>query len=88
MTTAAGVAGGMMLANTLESLIGGRGGLFGGHSAGMFGGGETINNFYEGAPDAAGQHAEDVLQDQDQDQDDAQDAGYDDGGSDAGGSDS
>ncbi len=88
MTTAAGVAGGMMLANTLESLIGGRGGLFGGHSAGMFGGGETINNFYESAPDAAGQHAEDVLQDQDQDQDDAQDAGYDDGGSDAGGFDS
>jgi len=84
MTTAAGVAGGMMLANTLESLIGGRGGLFGGHSAGMFGGGETINNFYESAPDSAGQHAEDVLQDQDQDQDDAQDAGYD-GGSDSGG---
>ncbi len=88
MTTAAGVAGGMMLANTLESLIGGRGGLFGGHSAGMFGGGETINNFYENAPDPAGQHAEDVLQDMDQDQDDAQDAGYDDGGSDAGGFDS
>jgi len=84
MTTAAGVAGGMMLANTLESLIGGRGGLFGGHSAGMFGGGETINNFYESAPDSAGQHAQDVLQDQDQDQDDAQDAGYD-GGSDSGG---
>ena len=83
MTTAAGVAGGMMLANTLESLIGGRGGLFG-HSAGMFGGGETINNFYESAPDSAGQHAQDVLQDQDQDQDDAQDAGYD-GGSDSGG---
>lgn len=84
MTTAAGVAGGMMLANTLESLIGGRGGLFGGHSAGMLGG-ETINNFYESTPDAAGQHAEDVLQDQDQDQDDAQDAGWDDSGSDAGG---
>lgn len=88
MTTAAGVAGGMMLANTLESLIGGRGGLFGGHSMGGFGGGETINNFYENAPDPAGQHAEDVLQDMDQDQDDAQDAGYDDGGSDAGGFDS
>ncbi len=81
--TAAGVAGGMMLANTLESLIGGRGaGLFGGSGfAGSgFGGRETINNFYQSAPDAAGQHAEDVLQDMDQDQDDAQDAGYDDGG--------
>jgi hypothetical protein len=88
MTTAAGVAGGMMLANTLESLVGGRGGLFGGHSMGGFGGGETINNFYESAPDPAGQHAEDVLQDMDQDQDDAQDAGWDDGGSDAGGFDS
>ena len=90
MTTAAGVAGGMMVANTLESLIGGRGGLFGGHSAGGFGGfggGETVNNYYESAPDPAGQHAEDVLQDQDQDQDDAQDAGYD-SGSDAGGFDS
>jgi hypothetical protein len=92
MTTAAGVAGGMMLANTLESLIGGRGGLFGGHAASGFGGfgGETINNFYQSAPDPAGQHAQDVLQDQDQDQDDAQDAqdaGYD-GGSDASGFDS
>ncbi len=86
MTTAAGVAGGLMVANTLESLIGGRGGLFGGRSMGGFGGGETVNNYYESAPDPAGQRAEDVLQDMDQDQDDAQDAGYD-GGSDAGGSD-
>jgi hypothetical protein len=84
MTTAAGVAGGMMLANTLESLVGGRGGLFGGHAASGFGG-ETINNFYESAPDPAGQHAQDVLQDQDQDQDDAQDAAYDGGGADSGG---
>jgi hypothetical protein len=75
LTTATGVAGGMVLANAL-------GGLFGGHSSGLFGGGmnpgfgghETINNFYETAPDAAGLHAQDVLQDQDQDQDDAQDA--------------
>ena len=83
LTTATGVAGGMVLANAL-------GGLFGGHSAGLFGGGsgfggggETINNFYESAPDAAGQHAQDVLQDQDQDQDaaqDAQDSGFDSGG--------
>jgi hypothetical protein len=84
--TAAGVAGGMLLANSLESLIGGRsGGLFGGGGIGG-GGQETINNYYE-APDPAGQHAEDVLQDQDQDQDDAQDAGYDNSGSDGGSSD-
>ncbi len=61
MTTAAGVAGGMMVANTLESLLGGRSGLFGGRSVGGlgggFGGGETINNYYESAPDPAGQHA-------------------------------
>ncbi len=93
LTTATGVAGGMVLANAL-------GGMFGGHSMGLFGGGmnpggghETINNFYETAPDAAGQHAQDVLQDQDQDQDDAQDAGnfdsgsFDSGGGDGGGSD-
>ena len=91
LTTATGVAGGMVLANAL-------GGLFGGHSMGLFGGGvnpgvggETVNNFYETAPDAAGQHAQDVLQDQDQDQDaaqDAQDAGnFDSGGGDGGGSD-
>jgi uncharacterized protein len=93
LTTATGVAGGMVLANAL-------GGLFGGHSNGLFGGGmgsgfgggygggETINNFYETAPNAAGLHAQDVLQDQDQDQDDAQDAqdaGYDSGNSDSGG---
>ena len=85
LTTATGVAGGMVLANAL-------GGLFGGHSAALFGGGvnsgfggrETVNNFYETAPDAAGQHAQDVLQDQDQDQDDAQDAGYDSGSGDDG----
>jgi uncharacterized protein len=83
LRTAAGVAGGVVLGNALENMIGGRGGgLFGGGSAlagGKEGGGETINNYYENAPDAAGQHAEDVLQDQDQDQDDAQDA-YDDSG--------
>jgi hypothetical protein len=82
MTTAAGVAGGMMLANTLENLIGGRGGLYGGHSLGGFGGGETINNFYESAPDPAGARADDALLDQDQGG--VQDVGYDDGGSDPG----
>jgi hypothetical protein len=79
LQTAAGVAGGVLLGNAL-------GGLFGGHSGGgLFGGGggfggasafaqptETINNYY--GSDPAGQHAEDVLQDQDQDQDAAQDA--------------
>jgi hypothetical protein len=86
MTTAAGVAGGIAVADLFQNLIGGRGGLFGGHSVGGFSGGETINNFYEAAPDAAGQHAQDVLQDMDQDQDDAQDAGWD--NSDSGGDDS
>ena len=88
LKTAAGVAGGVVLGNALENMIGGHGGgFFGGGSSGLggagVGGSETINNFYENAPDAAGQHAEDVLQDQDQDQDDAQDAqdaSYDDGG--------
>lgn len=83
MQTAAGVAGGIAVADLFSNLLGGRGGLFGGHSAGLFGnpggiGGETvINNIYESAPDAAGQHAQDVLQDMDQDQDDAQDASWD-----------
>ena len=43
------------------------------HRRGL-GGGEVVNNYYESGPDAAGQHAEDVLQDQDQDQDMQQDA--------------
>ena len=88
--TAAGVAGGMVLANAVEGLLGGRGGLFGG--SGLMGGGgfmpsafaeprETVNNYFVNSTDPAGQHAEDVLQDMDQDQDDAQDASYDDGGS-------
>lgn len=84
LRTATGVAGGMLLANSLEGLLGGHGGMFGGtgFGGGGFGApGETINNYYETAPDPAGQHAEDVLQDQDQDQDDAQDSGgWDNGG--------
>jgi uncharacterized protein len=87
LTTATGVAGGVVLANALGGLFGGHsGGLFGGGVNPGFGGGETINNFYETAPDAAGLHAQDVLQDQDQDQDDAQDAqdaGYDSSGDDS-----
>ena len=86
MTTAAGVAGGIAAVDLFQNLIGGRGGVFGGSSlggqsiaglGGGLGGGReetTINNYYGSAPDAAGQHAEDVLQDMDQDQDDAQDA--------------
>jgi len=88
LKTAAGVAGGVVLGNALENMIGGHSGGFfgGGGSSGLLGGssvggGETVNNYYENAPDAAGQHAEDVLQDQDQDQDDAQDAQDDSGSS-------
>jgi uncharacterized protein len=79
LTTAAGVAGGMLLAESVRNLFtGGRNpgmaniagpGLFGGGSAGQ---GETIvNNYYS---DPAGLQAQDTLQDMDQDQDDAQDA--------------
>jgi hypothetical protein len=84
MQTATGVAGGVLLGNALGGLFGGHsggGGLFGGGGFGGGGreGGEVINNYYE--TDPAGQHAEDVLQDQDQDQDAAQDAAdYDSGG--------
>lgn len=57
LTTAAGVAGGMVLANSLEHMLGGgRGGLFGGgFGASGFGGEvpvqETINNYYEAPPE-------------------------------------
>jgi hypothetical protein len=87
LTTAAGVAGGVILANSLGGLFGGHSGFGGGFGAGGFGGGgETVvNNYYE--DDTASQHAEDVQQDQDQDQDFAQDASDDySGGSDDGGS--
>jgi len=81
MTTATGVAGGLLAANAIESLLGGgRGGLFGGgfggaglggagFGGGGLGGGETVvNNFYEAPPDAG-----------------AVDAGLPDGGLDSGG---
>ncbi len=91
LTTAAGVAGGMLLANSMRSLF------TGGHNAtlatmagpGLLSGGaaspagETIINNYYGN-DPAAQHAQDVLQDQDQDQDDVQDAA-DNSGTDFGG---
>ena len=66
LTAATGVAGGLLAANAIESLLGGgRGGLFGGYGgagfggAGFgapgFGGGETVvNNFYDGSPPGAG----------------------------------
>ena len=60
-STAAGVAGGVALGNLLGGLFGGHsgGGLFGGGFGGAgFGGGaptETINNFYEAAPDGSDQ---------------------------------
>jgi hypothetical protein len=81
LTTAAGVAGGVVLAHSLGNLFGGGQSGLGGIGGGL-GGREVVNNFYESGPDAAGQHAEDVLQDQDQDQDDAQDAYDNSGGSD------
>ena len=88
LQTATGVAGGMIAANALEGLLGGRGGMFGGSGLGSAGFGglgglggapreEIINNYYGTSAD---QHAQDVQQDADQDQDDAQDAGYDSGG--------
>ncbi len=60
LTAATGVAGGLLAANAIESLLGGgRGGLFGGYGGagfggGGFGGGETVvNNFYDAPnPDA------------------------------------
>ena len=77
LTTAAGVAGGMMLANELGSL-------FGGHSSGLFGGGgTTINNMYENPQGRVDQASQDAQQDADQDQDSAQDAS--DAGNDFGG---
>jgi hypothetical protein len=94
LTTAAGVAGGMLLADSVRNLF------TGGHNLGLanmagpglFGGGSApgetvVNNYYSNPADS---HAQDVLQDQDQDQDDAQDAAdtqsASDDGSDFGGS--
>jgi hypothetical protein len=60
----------MMLANTVENL-------FGGHALSGFGGGETVNNVHQSAPDPAGAPAADALLDQNRGG--AQDVGYDDG---------
>ncbi|HLJ70074.1 MAG TPA: DUF2076 domain-containing protein [Roseiarcus sp.] len=90
LTTAAGVAGGMMAADALRGMFGGHAyGLGGGYGLGGVGGETVVNNYYENA-DPAGQQAQDTLQDMDQDQDDLQDAaddsGFDDGGNDNDGS--
>ena len=81
LTTAAGVAGGMMAADALRGMFGGHAyGMGGGYGLGGLGGGESVvNNYYENS-DPAGQQAQDTLQDMDQDQDDLQDAADNDGG--------
>jgi hypothetical protein len=95
MTTATGVAGGLLAANAIESLLGGgRGGLFGsaGFGGGGFGGGgATINNFYDAPSDAGAGVADTALPDADRDSNGFQDAsdydaGQDNGGFDDGGS--
>ena len=86
MTTATGVAGGLLAANAIESLLGGHhGGLFGGGFGGAgfggpgFGGGETVvNNFYDAPPPDAGFDAASDPGFQDA-------ADYNDGGFDSGG---
>ena len=77
---AAGVAGGVLLAESI-------GGLFGGHNnglGGMFGGNPrgdtTVNNYYGNESNEAAQHAQDVRDDADADQDATQDAVDDSGG--------
>jgi hypothetical protein len=78
LTTAAGVAGGMLLADSVRNLFtsGHNLGLANMAGPGLLGGGSTpgettVNNYYS---DPAGMQAQDTLQDMDQDQDDAQDA--------------
>jgi len=87
LTAATGVAGGLLAANAIESLIGGgRGGLFGGYGAGFggpgFGGGETvINNIYEAPPDAGARDIDTSSPDPGfQDAGDFSDGGFDNGG--------
>ena len=83
MGAAAGVAGGVLLADSIRGLFGGHNnpygmasgfGGMGANAAGLGGGlgGGTVNNYY--GTDPAGQQAQDTLQDMDQDQDDADDA--------------
>ena len=91
LTAATGVAGGLLAANAIESLLGGgRGGLFGGSGgAGFagagFGGGETVvNNFYD-APNSDARNVDAALPDAGgdsgfQDAADFSDGGFDNGG--------
>ena len=86
LTAATGVAGGLLAANAIESLLGGgRGGLFGGGFGGAgFGGGETVvNNFYDAPPDAGAVGAS--LPDAGLDSGGFQDASDTDAGQDSGG---
>jgi uncharacterized protein len=87
MSTAAGVAGGVAIGNLLGGLFGGHGGNpFGGggfSGANFPGGGETINNLYEVAPDRRDAAQFDPTQPQNASYDDASytdDSSYDDGG--------
>ena len=91
MTTATGVAGGVLAASAIEHLLGGHGGLFGapaglyggGFGAGGLGGGETVvNNFYDSAPGAANVGLQDAGLDDGASLDSAD---YDGGGLDGGG---
>ena len=73
---AAGVAGGVLLADSIRGLMGGHNsplGIGSGFGGGTGGGETTINNYYEDGPHAD-QAALDHQQDLDQDQDDGQDA--------------
>jgi hypothetical protein len=82
---AAGVAGGVLLADSIRGLMGGHAGGFGAGQMGVggFGGGDTvINNYYENNPSAAALHDQDVRDDAISDAADGyQSASYDDGGS-------
>jgi uncharacterized protein len=88
MSTATGVAGGVVLGNLLGGLFGGRsggGGMFGSGfgGAGFPGGGtETINNFYEAAPEGRDAGADGV---QDANFDGLDDSAFDTGPDDSGG---
>ena len=88
MTTATGVAGGLLAVNAIESLLGGgRGGLFGsfGGGGGGLGGGETVvNNFYD-APNPGAGALDTALPDAGPDSGGFQDASDYDGGQDGGG---
>jgi hypothetical protein len=79
LTTAAGVAGGVVLAHSLGSLFGGNSGYgMGGGFGGGGGGEEIVNNYYEAPAGAGGPEADRVADDQDADV--AQDASFDDSG--------